>query len=187
MLSMDLDDLDDAELLLALRSQPEAFAALYRRYERPVLAWLVRRTGRADLAADLTAETFAGALESLRRDTGPSGPFAPWIFTIARNKLADTQRRGHAEDSARRRLEMDPVLLGPVELSAIDRLADDAVVLDLVSALPADQREAVVARIIDEKDYAEIAAELRCSELVVRKRVSRGLAGLRLRLEGNAS
>lgn len=184
---MDLDDKDDDALLRLLASRPDAFAALYRRYERPILGYLVRRTRRADLAADLTAETFAGALEALRRDAGPSGPFGPWLFGVARNKLTDSLRRGYAEDGARRRLMMDPVLLSPGELSAIDRLAEDAHVHELVATLPPEQRDAVVARIIDEREYAEIAETLKCSELVVRKRVSRGLAGLRVRLEGNAS
>lgn len=179
--------MDDDALVQALASEPEAFAALYRRYERPVLGYMVRRTRRADLAADLAAETFAGALEALRRDAGPSGAFAPWLFGIARNKVIDSYRRGCAEDGARRRLAMDPVLLGPADLSAIDRLADDDTVEDLVATLPAEQREAVIARIIDERDYADIAATLACSEMVVRKRVSRGLAGLRLRLEGTTS
>ena len=39
----------------------------YRRHLRAVLAYLVHRTGRRDLAADLAAETFAGALQSLPR------------------------------------------------------------------------------------------------------------------------
>jgi hypothetical protein len=46
----------------------------------------------------------------------------------------------------------------------------------LLDRLPADQRDAVYARIIDERSYAEIAQELQTSELVVRKRVSRGLS-----------
>jgi RNA polymerase sigma-70 factor (ECF subfamily) len=33
--------------------------------------------------------------------------------------------------------------------------------------------------VVDERDYAEIAKDLRCSEAVVRKRVSRGLARMR--------
>jgi RNA polymerase sigma-70 factor (ECF subfamily) len=39
--------------------------------------------------------------------------------------------------------------------------------------------------VIDERSYADIAGELRCSEQVVRKRVSRGLAQLRARLEAS--
>jgi RNA polymerase sigma-70 factor (ECF subfamily) len=49
----------------------------------------------------------------------------------------------------------------------------------LVGELPAEQRAAVTARVVDERAYGEIAQELRLSEQVVRKRVSRGLARLR--------
>jgi RNA polymerase sigma-70 factor (ECF subfamily) len=41
----------------------------------------------------------------------------------------------------------------------------------------------VKARVVDEREYAEIAAVMRCSELVVRKRVSRGLGRLREQVE----
>ena len=60
---------------------------------------------------------------------------------------------------------------------------DDDAALELVDELPGDQREAVRARVIDERDYPDIAKDLRCSEAVVRKRVSRGLGKLRARLE----
>ena len=49
--------------------------------------------------------------------------------------------------------------------------------------LPADQLQTLTARVIDGREYAEIAAQLKCSESVVRKRVSRGLAELRTRLK----
>jgi RNA polymerase sigma-70 factor (ECF subfamily) len=41
----------------------------------------------------------------------------------------------------------------------------------------------VLAHVVEDRDYAEIADHLRCSESVVRKRVSRGLAALRVRLQ----
>jgi RNA polymerase sigma-70 factor (ECF subfamily) len=63
-------------------------------------------------------------------------------------------------------------------IAALDRTA-----LTLVEELPRDQQEAVRARVVDERDYAEIATDLRCSEAVVRKRVSRGLGTMRARLE----
>src|SRR6266540_2297236 len=49
----------------------------------------------------------------------------------------------------------------------------------LLETLTPRQREAIEAHHLDEHGYAEIASELRCSESVVRKRVSRGLAALR--------
>jgi len=56
----------------------------------------------------------------------------------------------------------------------------------LLDSLPEDQREAIRARILGERPYDEIARELETSELVLRKRVSRGLATLRKRMEGTA-
>ena len=161
----------------------DAFAELYRRYERPVLAYFARRTAAGELAVDLTAETFAAALASLRRGRGPNGLFAPWLFTIARNKLADSLRAGRVEDDARRALALQPVEVTDEAAQAIARLDAGAEIDAMLSALPSDQRDAVRARVLDERDYGAIAAELCCSELVVRKRVSRGLATLRGQME----
>jgi RNA polymerase sigma factor (sigma-70 family) len=55
---------------------------------------------------------------------------------------------------------------------------------ELVRELPHDQQQAIQARVIEERGYREIAAELETSESVVRKRVSRGLAAIRKRLGG---
>ncbi|MDE3129928.1 MAG: sigma-70 region 4 domain-containing protein [Acidobacteriota bacterium] len=51
--------------------------------------------------------------------------------------------------------------------------------LELIQSLPADQRDAVNARFVNDSDYREIADKLGISEQVARKRVSRGLAALR--------
>ena len=57
-----MEALSDGELLARSAGDREAFTAFYRRYERPVLAYLGRRVGDAQLAADLCAEVFAAAL-----------------------------------------------------------------------------------------------------------------------------
>ena len=57
----------------------------------------------------------------------------------------------------------------------------------LVEQLPASERDAVRARVVEERSYSEIAGELRCSEMVVRKRVSRGLARVRQALNETSS
>jgi RNA polymerase sigma-70 factor (ECF subfamily) len=157
----------------------EAFGLFYRRHEREMLAFLMRRTGNAEVAADLTSEVFAAALLAWRR-----GMFAPvneraWLYGIAQHKLVDSYRRGRVEDDARRRLGMRPTLIADASLTAIEALTAEAPVLELVQGLPAEQRAAVTARVIDERSYGEIARELQLSEQVVRKRVSRGLARLR--------
>ncbi|HWD76280.1 MAG TPA: sigma-70 region 4 domain-containing protein, partial [Solirubrobacteraceae bacterium] len=53
---------------------------------------------------------------------------------------------------------------------------------EAVEALPAAERDAVRARIVEGRDYRDLAVQLRCSESVVRQRVSRGLARIRSRI-----
>src|ERR671916_661359 len=124
----DGDPRSDDELVRSARSDPDAFALLYRRHVHALLGYFYRRTEDAELAADLTAETFAEALDR--------------VGAIA------------SADATARSLQV-----------AFD-------------GLPADQRAAIEARVLDEREYAEIASSARTSASVIRQRVSRGLAGL---------
>jgi DNA-directed RNA polymerase specialized sigma24 family protein len=101
----------DEELLAAVRHEPEAFGVFYRRHVDGLLGYFVRRTRDAELAADLTAETFAAALDGLRRFDARRGPAVAWLYGIARHRLATALRRGAVEDRARRRLGMAPLVL----------------------------------------------------------------------------
>jgi RNA polymerase sigma factor (sigma-70 family) len=172
----------DEELLAG---DPEAFAAFYRRHVAPLLGYFLRRTRNAELAADLTAETFAAALDGLHRFDPARGPAVAWLYGIARRQLGRASRRGAVEDRARRRLGMAPLELTDEALERIEVLAEADVATAALAGLPTNQREAVRARILDERDYADIARTTRTSEAVIRKRVSRGLAGLRSRMEGH--
>jgi RNA polymerase sigma factor (sigma-70 family) len=182
-----LDDVrSDRQLLENARGgDGGAFAAFYRRRRAVVLAYTGRRTGDPELAADLLAETFAAALVAvldLEREL-PREPVA-WLMTIARNKLIDSVRRGQVERVARRRLALEPLAIDDEDLRRIEELIGatdvDAALAEL---LPAGQLEALRARVLEERDYAQIARELRCSQAVVRKRVSRALQTLRGAME----
>lgn len=66
------------------------------------------------------------------------------------------------------------------DLGAIDEITDGSdTVAGLVDVLPAQERFAVFERVVKGRAYRELAGELRCSEMVVRKRVSRGLMRIR--------
>lgn len=162
----------------------DAFAAFYRRHERAMVALLLRRTGSAEVAADLASEVFAAALLGWRRGERPQLSEPAWLYGIARHKLIDSYRRGRVEDEARRRLGMHPVVLSDESVARVEALHGETPALDLVQSLPADQREAVTARVIEEREYSAIAEELGLSEQVVRKRVSRALARLRATIGG---
>jgi len=180
------DRRSDCQLLSAVRAlDGEAFGAFFRRHRGVVLAFLATRTNGRDVAADLLAETFAAALSAVRDESRalPDEPIA-WLLTIARNKLIDSIRRGRVEQDARDRLGFEPLVLDDGDIQRVDELIDQTdLVTTLAGRLPADQLVALRARILDERDYPEIAADLQCSQAVVRKRVSRALRTLRGTLE----
>lgn len=182
----DLEHLTDAVLLERTGTRPDAFGVFYRRHVAAVVGFLLAGTRDRELAADLAGETFAAALSARAQFDADRGPARAWLYGIARNTLYDSVRRGQVEDRARRALGIPPLLLEDDDLERVEELADAAGedVVRHLDALESGTREAVRARVIAEREYADIARELRCSEAVVRKRVSRGLASLRSRMEG---
>ncbi len=178
--------LSDADLLARSRSDGRAFAVFYDRWEAAIAAYFVRRTRDPELTADLTAEVFAAALAASGRYRPQTPNAAAWLFAIAHNKLVKAVRRGHVEARARRRLGIrDATALSDDAYERLESMLDPdgAAAMQLLADLPAPQREAVQAYVLDEHTYPEIAQALETSELVVRKRVSRGLAHLRAQLE----
>ena len=180
----------DDELLVDAREDGAAFEAFYRRHVDAVTGYFMRRTRDPEVAADLMAETFAAALLSLPRYRPGGAPPTAWLFGIARNKLAHWQRRQGVERRARRRLGIGAVELDSTDLTAIEALADaqraETVMRGELDRLPEEQRAAITAHVVDERDYADIAREQGVSEPAVRQRVSRGLRRLRARMENRS-
>ena len=152
----------DQTLLRAIAQGDEgAFSELYGRHLPVIVGWLYRQTGDREAAADLSAEVFAAALIHARRYRGERGSAGAWLLGI------------------------EPVVLTDADLERVEEMAcatgEGSALLD---GLPEDQRAALVGRVLDERTYAELSERLRCSELVVRQRVSRGLKTLRSQMEG---
>ena len=166
----------DEDLLTA--PDARSFEEFYLRHVDTMLGYFARRTRDAELAADLTSETFAAALAGRRRYRPRKGAAGAWLFGIASRKLADAQRRGYAERRMCRRLGMERIELTDADIARIEALGDST----LLDGLPAAQRDAVQAHVVEERGYGDIAGELNTSEAVVRKRVSRGLASARRRI-----
>jgi RNA polymerase sigma-70 factor (ECF subfamily) len=175
----------DAQLLRATSNDSTAFVAFYDRYEAAVVGYLRRSVHDPEVVADLTAEVFAAVLCAAPRYRESHPTAAGWLFTIARNTLQHSLRRSRVEAKARLRLGIrDAVSFTDDELDRVDALASgSSPILTLLEQLPRDQADAIRARVLDDRPYPEIAAELQTSELVIRKRVSRGLATLRGELE----
>ena len=174
---------DDDLLAQFAAGDAEAFVAFYRRHLTAVLGFFLRRTGNAGADRRSTAEVFAAALLAAERYRPGERPALAWLYGIAAHKLADSRRRGRVEDEARRRLALEPLAIDDEELARVRGDGRPRRRRGGGADAAADQRDAVLARVVDERPYAEIAREMQCSELLVRQRVSRGLRALRAHIK----
>ena len=177
----------DTQLLIASRTEPEAFTELYRRHAEDLLRYFARRTLDPETAAELTAETFAEAFASRAtyRDQGVNG--VAWLYGIARHRLGRFFRSGRVDAAARRKLGMPERDLPPEDYERIEDLIDFTPIREALAealeTLSPDQREAMRLRVIDGLGYADVAERLECTEQNARQRVSRGLKKLALLLQ----
>jgi RNA polymerase sigma factor (sigma-70 family) len=180
-----LADIDDAALLRASDLLPEAFGTIYNRHRLDLLRFLRARTrGETDLAMDLLAEVFAAAFEKRHTYDPDKGSVRGWLFGIAKNLLIDEWRHRSYVHSVRQRVGIPDIHYTDAALAEINALleaTDDESYVAHMERLPSDERDAVHARVIEDRTYGDIAAETQISQDAVRKRVSRGLARLRKR------
>lgn len=162
---------------------PKAFHEFYRAYVDRIVVYFARRTLDAETALDLTGETFAVALERRAqfRGTTPQEEQG-WLFSIARSQIVAFWKRGDVERAALARLGCDPPEGTTADIEWVERVADlpslRATVRTALDELPTDQAYAVTARIVNAREYSDLAGELNVSEQVVRARVSRGLRAM---------
>ncbi len=171
---------------------PSAFSRVYQAKSEEILVFFVRRTFDVELARDLTAETFALAFENCRKFRGSTdAEAAAWLFSIARSQFARYVRKGVIHRRAVERLGIDMPAVSTEDHQRIVELADLAelrgAVAQAFSTLPADQREALRLRILEEHPYAAVAESLGISEQTARARVSRGLRRLASAIEAPKS
>ena len=180
---------NDAELLRAARQDPEAFREFYDRYAVWIRSWFVRHTGSEPASLDLTAETFAQAWHASRRFRDlADGSGAPWLFGIARNLLRQYHKHNRIESAARERMGLPATFAECEDYERVDERNEASALAPLMRhalrALPADQRRALVLRVVHQLPYEAVAGRLGCSQNAARLRVSRGLRALTLSIRG---
>jgi RNA polymerase sigma-70 factor (ECF subfamily) len=190
--SSDLRRCTDRELVRLARRDAAAFAALYERHAPAIRAWLKREVRDPQAALDLTAETFARALEGLHRFRGRhESSVAAWLYAIARNLAARWMRTRISERDACRRLGVE-VAHATESPDSISRSAsapelDSGCLQAAYSALAPSEREVLDLRVVHELAYAEVGGRLGCSVNAARIRTFRALQSLREHLlEGEA-
>jgi RNA polymerase sigma-70 factor, ECF subfamily len=165
-----------------------AFTELYRSHLRDVYSYSYYRCGNHHDAEDLTEQTFLQAYRHFERAQRESDgrPLRPWLIRIAHNLAANYYR-----DRSRRpqtNLEDAGVLAEPHGTAELVEGREDLKqVLEGVSKLPDDRREALIMRFalgMDNKEIARAMGRTEGATKVLLHRAIRQLEGFLKEADG---
>jgi len=173
-------------VLAAARAGAEwALAALYREFHPGLLRYL--RAQEPNDGEDLGSETWLGAATGLDRFQGDEWAFRRWLFTIARRRLIDHRRRRERTPYSGVGLDALAGRPGPDDTEGAVLAADESeAALARIAALPPDQAEVILLRVLAGLDVADVAEVLGKTPGAVRVLQHRALQRLaeQLPLEG---
>lgn len=165
------------DLEAAKRGDEAGLSSLFRAFHPRILRYLrAREQARAD---DIAGETWVAVAAQIGTFDGGVGPFTAWLFTIARQRLADDRR-------TRIRRQTNP--MGDVpdgepvrssEESALDRMNAQHAVDLVVRRLTPDQADVVLLRVLADLSAREVGAVLGRDENWVRVTHHRAMARLK--------
>ena len=169
--------LAERDQIAAAQHDRSAFAPIYERYIDQIFAYVLSMTRDRELAEDVTAATFAKAIEELPRFEFRGVPYSAWLYRVATNLVHRQRRR-------RGWVELNPHLPddGPGPGLLAEVAASSEALRAAVALLPGDQRQAVLLRFGADLRNREIGEIMGRSEGAVKLLTFRALTTLRRRL-----
>jgi RNA polymerase sigma-70 factor, ECF subfamily len=168
----------DRSAVEAARRDPRAFEALYRKYVAQVYSFALYELRDTHAAEDLTAQVFMRALAGLPgfREQGepPGSSFRVWLFQIARNAVANERRRVRRHPDGPLELALEIPASDDVQAAVAER-DELALAWQSIDRLPAERRQALLLRFVEEMSTREIGEVLGRSEGATRVLIHRAL------------
>jgi len=159
-------------IVRCLNGEKEEYALLVQRYQGMVYTTAYRMLGDEQGAKDAAQESFIAAyvsLKSFRRDA----KFSSWLISITLNKCRDMLRGRkdtipvlEMENTLRSRLEDPEVRFRNKE--------EEGTLQNALNRLPAEYREAIIMKHIQELDYTEMSTLTGVSAGALKVRAHRG-------------
>lgn len=155
------DQGSDQELVSRAIQDKQAFAAIVKRYEAPLLRYIDRLGCRnRDVADDLLQEIFIKVYIHLH-DYDPFLPFSSWLYRIAHNQIISHFRKEKHRPVSLTGDEVRILMEGLADegdgTGAQHRRFSDGEVAVALERLEAKYREVVVLKFFEDKSYEEIS------------------------------
>ena len=166
---------NDGQLINEARSNPAAFARLYRRHYDAVFRYCMHRLFERQLAEDVTSLVFLSVVENFRRFKGDEQDFRNWLYTIATNTVnANLRKSGRRNDLLKRANEQPSG-----ENSADEPSEKSALLQKAILTLRPRYQTIITLRFFENLRLTEIAEVLGSSPGTVRSQLKRALYKLR--------
>ena len=156
------------------------FNTLYQQYATRIYRYIFARVNNHADAEDLTTQVFMAVLKGINK-FDPEGNFAAWIFTIARNKVADRYRKNKPILS----IDTLPDLVAENEdpFNQVIQNEKRHQLFALLNDLKTEQQELLQLRFAGELSYAQIARVVGKTEASVKMATNRLLHQLKNKME----
>lgn len=156
-----------------------AFTALYRQYLPYVYRYALSRTGSIADAQDITSQTFLAGFEQFDRYQGRA-KISTWLLGIAHHKVIDHLRQ--QKHMSLDEMESDPLASLNLETS-VEQALNIQRVVQAMSILSADRREALSLHLFGELSIQETADVMQRTYAATQMLIQRGITDLRSRLQ----
>ena len=150
---------------------------IYREYAQTVYRYLLSRTCSADLAEELTQETFYLAVKGIDRFDG-SCKISTWLIAIAKNALSSWRRKHPAtEDLDQAEVET------PSAESLVSDMDGQVEIMKAIQRLPEETREVMYMRLLGDLSFRQIGEIMQRTENWARVTYFRGREKLKKELD----
>jgi len=171
-------DTSPEQLALSAQKNPEDFALLVERFEKPLLRYIHRlsRVSQEE-SEDILQEVFLKAWRHLQ-GFNPELSFGSWIYRICHNEVISRWKKSQSkgrEKSVKWNEDLFGNLPDKINLSQeFDREENAKKVRSLMETIPLKYKSALVLFFLEEKSYEEISDILQIPPGTVATNVSRG-------------
>ena len=166
----------------ARAGDPEAWDALFRRYQLPLYAYVFELVRHEQTALDLVQETFIRAarhLGSLREDAR----FGSWLFSIAHQRCAAHGRGAVRPENNCKELDEEFPAVADDPSEWLVRQEREEEFMSLLQELPLPQREALLLHFLEDFSLEEISTITGAPLGTVKSRLHHAKRSLRKLLE----
>ena len=170
--TLNVEEKTDIEIIKESFKNPEAFAAIYRKYYKMIFKHIYNITGEVELTRDLTEETFFRVINKREVIVKNSRDFGSYIVSIATNITFQYYREKQKEkkviEKSKTNSKNKETLGDMKEITG----SDEEMLLNILDTLPADEHACIVMYYMEHRTMGEIAFLMNMGKSSVSRKIN---------------